>query len=144
MTDNALKPDDLAAAALREVHAFHAFLADWFAGRAAAGGGVLAGQLQRFDANLQYIMPSGAIGDAATIEHLLGSAHGSATAIEIEVRNAVVRHADAGSVLVTYEEHQTGGNDDNSRLATAVFVPKADAPHGVGWFHVHEVWLESE
>ena len=67
----------------------------------------------------------------------------SAPSITIEVRNAIVRRADAGSVLVTYEEHQTGGDRDTSRLTTALFVAKADAPNGVGWFHVHEVWLES-
>ena len=143
MTDNARNPDDLAAAAVREVHDFHAFLADWFAGRTAAGSGVLAEQFRRFDPDLQYINPSGAVGDAATIENVLAGAHGSAPTIEIEVRDAVVRRADAASVLVTYEEHQTGGNDDTSRLTTALFVAKPEAPNGVGWFHVHEVWLES-
>ena len=144
MTDNALSPDDLAAAAVQEVHDFHCFLADWFSGRAAAGGNTLAEQRRRFDTNLQYIMPSGAIGDGATIEDVLGGAYGSAPSIEIEVRNATVRRADAASVLVTYEEHQSGGDEDNSRRSTALFVPKPDAPNGVGWFHVHEVWLESD
>lgn len=143
MTQNALQPDDLAAAAVQEVHDFHSFLADWFTGRVAGGSDRLAAQSIRFHPDLQYIMPSGAIGDAATIENVLGGAHGSAPSIVIDVRNATVRRADAASVLVTYEEHQSGGNEDNSRLTTALFVPKSDAPNGVGWFHVHEVWLVS-
>lgn len=143
MTEIALKPDDFAAAVLQEVHDFHGFLADWFSGRAVAGSEALAERLQGFDPGLQYIMPSGAVGDGATVETMLADAHGVAPAIEIEVRNAAVRRADAASVLVTYEEHQTGGNDDTSRLTTALFVPKPDAPNGVGWFHVHEVWLVS-
>ncbi len=143
MTDSELSSDDLAAAALREVHDFHAFLADWFAGRAEAGGAALSEQLRRFAPGLQYINPSGATGDAAFIENALADAHGADPSIAIEVRNATVRRADENSVLVTYEEHQTGGNENNSRLTTALFVPKTDAPNGVGWFHVHEVWLES-
>jgi len=143
MTDNTLSPDDLAAAAVREVHDFHGFLADWFSGRAAAGSGALAELHRRFAPDLQYIMPGGAIGDAATVENILAGTHGKAPSIAIEVRNVAVRRADAASVLVTYEEHQTGGNDDTSRLSTALFVAKPDAPNGVGWFHVHEVWLVS-
>lgn len=141
MTDNMLSADDLAAATVQEVQDFHAFLADWFSGRMAAGEGVLADMRRRFAADMQYINPGGEIVDAAAIENMLAGGHGSAPAIEIEVRNTVVRRADAASVLVTYEEHQTGGGDDTSRLTTALFVPKADAPNGVGWFHVHEVWL---
>jgi hypothetical protein len=142
MTENALSPDDLAAAALREVHEFHAFLAEWFAGRAVAGDDTLREQFQRFAPDMQYIDPGGAVGDTVTIENALTNAHGSAPSIAIAVRNAIVRRADATSVLVTYEEHQTGGDSDTSRLTTALFVAKADAPNGVGWFHVHEVWLE--
>jgi hypothetical protein len=91
---------------------------------------------------MQYISPTGGVVDAATIEKVLGEARGTEPSIVIEIRDAIVRRADAGSVLVTYEEHQTGGVEDNSRLTTALFVAKADAPNGVGWFHVHEVWLE--
>jgi hypothetical protein len=143
MTDNSTMQDDLAAAVLREVNEFHAFLADWFSGRTAADSGILAAQAQRFAADMQYISPTGGRVDAATIEQVLGEAHGSEPSIVIEIRNATVRRADAASVLVTYEEHQTGGVQDNSRLTTALFVAKADAPNGVGWFHVHEVWLVS-
>lgn len=143
MTENALSPDDLAAAALREVHEFHDFLADWFAGRAAGGDDTLRDQFRRFAPDMQYINPGGGVGDTASIENALANSHGDAPEMVIEVRNATVRRADGGSVLVTYEEHQTGGDNDTSRLTTALFVPKADAPNGVGWFHVHEVWLES-
>ncbi len=143
MTDKALSPDDLAAAALREVHDFHAFLAEWFAGREQAGDDALREQFERFAPDMQYISPSGSVGDTATIETALANAHSSAPGIAIEVRNATVRRADEASVLVTYEEHQTGGDGDNSRLTTALFVAKPGAPNGIGWFHVHEVWLES-
>jgi hypothetical protein len=143
MTKETLSPDDLAAAAVREVHEFHAFLAEWFSGRIAPGDTVLGEQRRRFDPGLQYIRPSGGVGDWAMIENVLESTHGGEPSIKIEVRHAVVRRADAASVLVTYEEHQTGGDEDNGRLTTALFVPKSDAPNGVGWFHVHEVWLVS-
>lgn len=143
MTENAPSPDDLAAAALREVHDFHAFLADWFAGRVAADDATLQEQFRRFATDMQYVNPSGGVGDTKSIETALANAHGSSPSMAIEVRNATVRRAGAGSVLVTYEEHQSGGERDNKRLTTALFVPKTDAPNGVGWFHVHEVWLES-
>ena len=140
MTENALTPDELAVAAVQEVHDFHAFLADWFAGRADSS---LGEQIGRFAPDMQYINPTGLIGDTAAIESALAGAHCSAPGVKIEVRNPVVRRVDAASVLVTYEEHQSGGDGDNSRLTTALFVPKSDAPNGVGWFHVHEVWLVS-
>ena len=143
MSNITLAPDELAAAALQEVHDFHAFLADWFAGRTMGDENALTDQRRRFAPDMQYISPSGGIVDATMIEEMLGSAGGSAPAIVIEVRNATARRADERSVLVTYEEHQTGGTENNGRLTTALFVPKADAPNGVGWFHVHEVWLES-
>ncbi len=144
MTETNLSSDQLATAVLQEVRDFHAFLADWFSGRSAAGAETLAAQRQRFAPDMQYISPSGAMVDAITIETMLGGAHGGEPAIAIEIRNPTVRRADETSVLVTYEEHQTGGVQDNSRRTTALFVPKADAPNGVGWFHVHEVWLVSE
>lgn len=143
MTDNATTLDDLTAAALREVREFHAFLADWFSGRAEMDGNALSAQRRRFDPDLRYITPSGEVRDWAMIENMLEHAHGGEPSIKIEVRNAAVRRADDHSVLVTYEEHKTDGIKDNSRLTTALFVAKADAPNGVGWFHVHEVWLES-
>jgi hypothetical protein len=144
MANKAPNSDDLSSAALQEVRDFHDFLAGWFSGGSPTGGDVLAEQRRRFDPGLQYITPSGGVRDWAMIEDLLVETYGGEPSIDIEVRNALVRHADDHSVLVTYEEHQTGGIEDNSRLTTALFVPKPDAPNGVGWFHVHEVWLVSD
>ena len=45
------------------------------------------------------------------------------------------------SVLMTYEEHQNWTGGDSHRLSSVLFVAKPDAPNGVGWFHLHEVWL---
>ena len=143
MTDKVLEPDELAAAALVEVQEFHAFLAEWFSGRA-ENSPDLADLSRRFAPDLQYISPSGVVLDEAKIEELLAGSHGEVPTIAIEVRNLAVRYVDTQSVLVTYEEHQTGLEPENSRITTVLFVPKTDAPNGVAWMHVHEVWMAQE
>ena len=141
MTQNVMSLDELASAALKDVYDFHAFLAEWYSGRSLAGASTLADQRRRFAPDMQYISPHGDTFDGSDIESMLAGAYGTEPTISIAVHNATVRRAGVGSVLVTYEELQTGGSQDTRRLTTALFVPKPDAPNGVGWFHVHEVWL---
>ena len=76
------------------------------------------------------------------LETWLRTSHARQPLLRIEIANVEARRADGASALLTYEERQASEEDiATRRLATSVFLPKADAPNGTVWFHLHEVWL---
>jgi hypothetical protein len=133
---------NLTKCAIHEIHDFHTFLVAWSKGAAPENPDLLAQRLAGFDPDFRYITPSGRVRGLADLETWLRTSHGSQPSLRIEITNIDARRADSGSALLTYEERQA--SDENSgtrRLATSVFLPNADAPHGAAWFHLHEVWL---
>jgi hypothetical protein len=59
----------------------------------------------------------------------------------IRIENYRLHHAAGGLALATYEEwHDLG--EDRGRLSTVLFGPNDEAPNGLEWLHLHEVWID--
>ena len=133
----------LVQCAVREIHDFHSFLVAWSKGSAPDDPNLLARRLAGFDPSFFAISRRAAEYAASRISRpWLRTSHGRQPSLRIEIASVEARRADGVSALLTYEESQTSDeNGSTRRLATSVFLPKADAPNGAVWFHLHEVWL---
>ena len=128
-----------------EVVELHEFFADWF-------NGVLADTDDVFDRfasvmveEFVILSPEGRSCGRTELLSRLRAAHGchgqSGDAIRIRIDNYTHRVTEASISVATYEEWQEIGESSRGRLSTAVFRKRADAPNGVEWLHLHEVWL---
>jgi len=135
--------EPLSKRAEREVREFHRFLTDWFNGDAPEGTAFVE-RHPAFDPGFLYITPAGVERSLDFFSRWAATSRGSQPGTAIEIRNVTVRHETESSVLLTYEEHQTWTGGDSHRLSSVLFVLKPGAPNGVGWFHLHEVWLPDE
>lgn len=137
--------DRLAADAIAEVEALHAFFEAWFLGRIGDDDASFARLGRALAEDFTMITPDGAtIGRAQVLGGLrtMHGAHGGSNPpFRIEIREARARPLGADACLVTYEEWQTLEGAVRRRASTAVLARRADAPDGLRWLHVHETWL---
>jgi len=128
----------------REIHQLHRFFVDWFTGSLPDDASTFARLDRALAEGFQMIAPDGhRLGKPELLERLR-SAHGahSDDAFDIEIRNIDVRHMLSPLCLLTYEEWQQHGQAaPTGRLSSVLFRDLEDAPNGVEWLHVHEVWL---
>jgi len=137
-----------------EVVALHRFFEDWFNGRfpapeAAASGGSETDPFDRFRGVLaegfEIIFPNGQmIGRDAILKSVhdtCGVNLRTGTPIRIWIDGFRSRPIDQGHQLVTYQEWQQTEGAPRGRRVTAVMRRQDEAPNGVEWLHVHEVWL---
>lgn len=140
--------DRLAADAIAEVEALHAFFEAWFVGQVGDDDASFARLGHSLAEDFTMITPDGAaIGRAQVLEGLraMHGAHAGGTPpFRIEIRQARARPLGAHACLVTYEEWQTLEGAGNRRASTAVLARRAKAPDGLSWLHVHETWLPRE
>ena len=134
--------DELADEVEREVIALHEFFVAWFTGRCSDDDQTFEeGIAGRLTPAFHYVMPGG---EAFRRERLLTglrAAHGTNPAFRIAIQGVQVRLTDARSVLVTYQEFQTGAIHSkaaNARTTTAVFVRDGAR---LRWHHIQETWL---
>ena len=143
-TDAATTGASLSQRAEREIHDFHRFLSDWFNGDAPDDAAFVHRRFSAFDPGFFYVTPAGVVRSLEYFSRWAATARGSQPGTAIEIRNVTVRRETRTSVLLTYEEHQSWTGGDSHRLSSVLFVAKPDAPNGVGWFHLHEVWLPGD
>lgn len=127
-----------------EIRQLHRFFADWFTGVIPNDESTLARLDRALADGFQIVTPEGRSVDKPRLLEQLRTAHGAhaVDAIAIEIRNIRVRHVRPPLCLLTYEEWQRHGDDPpDGRLSSALFRDAEDAPNGVQWLHVHEVWL---
>lgn len=126
-----------------EILELHRFFERWFTGRAdvedvSRVSGVLS---ERF----WMVTPSGETLDRRQLVAALHRRHRSHPppdhSYRIEVKNVRERFRTGGHCMVTYEEHQEVDGEVRSRISSALFRERSDAPHGVEWVHLHETWL---
>lgn len=125
-----------------EAEALHVFLEGWLRGslpRARIGEFAAA-----LEPDFEIVEPGGAIRARTEILAQIEAAHGrragETPGFAIRIAACRLRHADAGLVIGTYEEWQSGAGPATLRLVTAVMRRRADARHGLAWFHLHETW----
>ncbi len=106
-----------------------------------------AASFNRFDGVLaedfEIIGPTGNLTERAAVILALRSGHGRSAgeSFTIEVRDVRSRTVGGGLVLVTYEEHQTTGEEHRGWLSSALFRARQGHPNRVEWLHVHETYL---
>lgn len=128
----------------REIRQLHRFFVDWFTGSLPNDASTFARLERALAEGFQMISPHGLRLDKPELLKRLRSAHGAHAddTFDIEIRNIDVRHMLGPLCLLTYEEWQQRGDDPpNGRLSSVLFQDVEDAPNGVEWLHVHEVWL---
>lgn len=62
----------------------------------------------------------------------------------IRIENVRLREADGRLAVATYEEWHDFPYASDGRLSTVLFGANSEAPNGLVWLHLHEVWLEPE
>jgi hypothetical protein len=60
---------------------------------------------------------------------------------KIRIENFRLHQHGGGLALATYEEWHDLPGETVGRLSSVLFGPDADAPNGLEWLHLHEVWL---
>ncbi len=137
--------DRLAADAIAEVEALHAFFEAWFLGRIGDDDASFARLGRSLAEDFTMITPDGAAVDRALVLDQLRTMHGvhagGSPPFRIEIREARARPLGAHACLVTYEEWQTIEGVGNRRASTALLARRANARDGLSWLHVHETWL---
>lgn len=61
---------------------------------------------------------------------------------EIRIENFRLHHAEGGLALAIYEEWHDLPGGGNGRLSSVLFGTDDEAPNGLVWLLLHEVWLE--
>ena len=60
----------------------------------------------------------------------------------IRIEKFELHHASGGLALATYEEWHELPDRTVGRVSTVLFGPNEEAPNGLEWLHLHEVWIE--
>lgn len=137
--------DRLAADAIAEVAALHAFFEAWFLGRIGDDDASFAPLARALAEEFTMITPDGTAVDRALVLDQLRTMHGvhagGSPPFRIEIKEARARPLGAHACLVTYQEWQTLEGAGNRRASTAVLMRRANVPDRLSWLHVHETWL---
>jgi hypothetical protein len=131
-----------------EVVELHQFFQDWFNATLAPS----EDEFRRFSSVMAerfvIISPNGELTERDELLERLRAAHGIWAEMSrpgrIWIENLQVRHQVGDQILVLYEEWQEIEGESRGRLSTALFRRREDAPNGVEWVHVHEVWLPNQ
>lgn len=131
----------LADRARAEILDFHEFLTRWMTGRAPRDLAAVDARLRSFDGDFRYVTPAGERRSLDDLRHWFAEGHGDRPELEIRIEGLELRREGPDSALWTYEEHQLAGEERSARLSSVLFLDRPEAPSGVAWFHLHEVWL---
>ncbi len=105
---------------------------------------------RRFDRVLApsfvLIDPNGAVIERQPIVDAVRDSHGRwrDSPGKIRIENFRLHQHNDGFALATYEEWHDLGRTAVGRLSSVLFGANADAPNGLDWLHLHEVWLPSD
>lgn len=125
--------------ATREIVRFHEQIGKWFRGEMSPNEKEEMMALTAFHAAFQMISPSGACKNRSELESWLPSVYAGKPGILVEVARIKVRFEQAGTILMEYEEYQSGGGTENRRISTALFVQTEEG--GLQWYQLHETFL---
>jgi len=129
------------APAIDEVVALHRFFEAWFRGDLPTTDAAFARLDEALDPEFEMVGPGGTVTGRAPLLDGLRAMHGAHPAMSIRVERARISTSTPDVVILRYEEWQTRQGETRGRLSTVVFRDDADAPHGLVWVHLHEVWL---
>jgi hypothetical protein len=126
---------------IKEVHDLHQFFQDWFNGAIAQSEENFARVTRALNERFALVSPRGALAEYATVIEWLHSGYGTRPGFRLWAEKITLRHQEGDLALVTYEEWQEMDAVVTTRLSSALFRRRDEAPNGVEWLHVHETWL---
>ncbi len=128
-----------------EIVELHRFFEDWFRARLPQTEANFKRVSEVLEERFEIISPRG---DLMTREKLLavlwefyGGYRDQQYRIWTEGHRS--RGLAEGQLLVTYQEWEEIEGEKKGRLTSAIFRKEEQAPNGVKWLHVHEVWIPS-
>ena len=126
-----------------EVIELHRFFQDWFNAGLPDDAASFARFEQVLAEDFEIISPTGHRVERTAVLAAVHSGHGrnAEGSFVIEVRSVRSRTVGYGLVLVTYEEHQTTGDEHLGWLSSALFGAREGHPNGVEWLHLQETYL---
>lgn len=128
---------DLSASCLHLTHLAHTQIEQWI-GDTHAPDAVLASLLAAFSPAFTMVTTDGHRLPHGALPTLFASLRGARPGLTIQIDELAVRHADAGSVLLSYRERHAWNAGATTRRATALFITDADGQPQ--WAHLHETW----
>ncbi len=133
----------IATDCITEITEAHRFFVWWFKGELPDTDAAWSAFEDTLAPGFTLIAPSG---NAIAREDLLrglraNHAQHKDVEFRIWIENFQCRRIEGNTVITTYEEWQTLGNETRGRLSTAVFQRNPAMPNHVRWLHVHETWL---
>lgn len=132
----------------REAIELHDFLRDWLTGVLPRSETAFARFKDVIADSLLVISPRGTVTASASLleefEDIHGQLAAQSGAFEIWIENFRLLRQLGETALCTYEEWHRLNGETSARLTTVLYGPKADAPNGVEWLHVHETWLPGQ
>lgn len=132
----------------RESVELHNFLRDWLIGALPRTETGFARFKNVMANDLLVISPLGTMTSCAPLLEEFEGIHGQllakSDAFEIWIENFRLLRQLGDTALCSYEEWHRLEGETSARLTTVLYGPKADAPNGVEWLHVHETWLPGQ
>lgn len=126
-----------------EIEELHQFFVRWFNGTVEKGA-LDANFGTRLHPDMHITFPDGNTLDRSTLLGGFAQAHASNPAFRIDIREVKVVHEGIDTVLVSYEEWQTGAKSseksDTARISTALLSKQQPFV----WFNIHETWLPDD
>lgn len=124
-----------------EVVELHRFIERWLTGVLPKTDEAFARFAAVMGEGFVIVSPAGVTTPRDELLGELRAGHGSrADDFDIRIDNLAIRRDLDPLCVVTYEEWQRSADERTARIATALFGPRADAPNGVEWLHLHETW----
>ncbi len=128
------RSDDAAVEA--EIVQLHDFFTTWFRGEVPDTGETFAPLPSALADGFVLVPPAGTTMDRTAVLQDVRGAHGSWSDTDrIEIRNAEIRQRSSDTIIATYEEWQSRGGKETTRVSTVVFTTE------LRWLHVHETRL---
>ncbi|MEM1201855.1 MAG: hypothetical protein AAGN66_01350 [Acidobacteriota bacterium] len=127
----------------REVEGLHAFFQEWFNAEVDETDRVF----ERFSGvmgdGFVLVSPDGSVAERAPLTAGLRRAYGRwrGNPGKIWIENYRFHRSGEGWAMVTYDEAQEVDGELKVRRSSALFGADPEAPNGVVWWHLHEVWL---
>jgi len=128
-----------------EVVELHRFIEDWSNAVLADSDEVYARFSDALADDFEIVAPDGSLADReATVAGFRG-AHGRWRGApgRVRIEDVRVRVSEEPYVVLTYEEWHDLGAESSARLSTVVLRRADEAPGGVVWVHLHEVWIRA-
>lgn len=138
-----VEAEDMEQDLSREIVELHQFFEDWFNAAIPESDDSFSRLERALGPEFELIGPEGRVHRRGSLMAGLRSAHGkwADTPGHIWIESVRLLHREGNLALVSYEEWQEVDGETAVRLSSVLFAVAPDAPNGLSWLHLHEVWM---